>query len=205
MPTILIADDHPLFLEGVASLIRNGIANSDIRLASTLEEAEAELNQHSIDLLLLDRIMPGMFGMTRVPELKQRFPSLNIAIISASDSAQHIREALDAGAMGFIPKTTEPSDILAATEKMLSGMPYIPQQAWQDTPTTPNAHTTQLTQRQQEIIKLIAKGLSNKVIASELTLSEGTVKQHLNNIFRALNVRNRTQAIRAAQDLGLIR
>lgn len=206
MKRLLIADDHPLFLDGLNMLLKAQLSDIEIVLTTDFNGVETHMNKHNFNLVLLDRVMPGMFGMTKLPGLKQKYPSTPIAIISASESSQHIRQALDAGAVGFIPKTSAPQEIVQAINNMLSGMPFIPSQAWQDTPNLDFVpDDMQITDRQAEILKLIAGGMSNKIIAGELQLSEGTIKQHINKLFKILKVTNRTQATQIARDLGLIK
>lgn len=204
MPSILIADDHPLFLEGLALLLSSRIDNVEIRRAPDLAAVEWQLAEKTVDLLLLDRVMPGMNGFQRLPELAGLYPALPVAIISASDSSQHIREALDAGAAGFIPKTSSPDEVVAAVQRLLAGKAYIPRQAWRPAREVGLLGDVSLSVRQQEILELVSKGDSNKLIARQLGLSEGTIKQHLNNIFRELQVSSRTQAVQRARDLGFL-
>jgi len=205
MTKLLVADDHPLFIEGLSVLLQASIPNIDIIQVPDFESVEYQMGLTPFNLVLLDRIMPGMFGMARVPELKRSYPTIPIAVISASESSQHIREALEAGAIGFIPKTSEPQVIIKAIKGMLSGVPYVPQQAWEIKPNLQQVPADmQISERQAEIVKCLSRGMSNKIIAAELGLSEGTVKQHINKLFKTLKVTNRTQAIQVARDLGLI-
>lgn len=204
MFTLLIADDHPLFLDGLALLLAAMLPDARILQAQDMTLVRQHLSAQPVDLLLLDRIMPGMDGMDRLTELAETWPQLPVAIISASDSSQHIREALDAGAAGFIPKTTSPSDMVIAVKRLLAGKTYIPQQAWQSIRKVYVNGEISLSARQHEILTLLGEGSGNKQIADRLQLAEGTIKQHLNNIFRALGVTNRTQALQRARDLGFV-
>lgn len=204
MFTLLIADDHPLFLDGLALLLAAMLPDSRILQAQDMTLVRQHLSAQPVDLLLLDRVMPGMDGMDRLTELAETWPQLPVAIISASDSSQHIREALDAGAAGFIPKTTSPSDMVIAVKRLLAGKTYIPQQAWQSIRKVYVNGEISLSARQHEILTLLGEGSGNKQIADRLQLAEGTIKQHLNNIFRALGVTNRTQALQRARDLGFV-
>lgn len=204
MFTLLIADDHPLFLDGLALLLAAMLPDACILQAQDMTLVRQHLSTQPVDLLLLDRVMPGMDGMDRLTELAETWPQLPVAIISASDSSQHIREALDAGAAGFIPKTTSPADMVIAVKRLLAGKTYIPQQAWQSIRKVYVNGEISLSARQHEILTLLGEGSGNKQIADRLQLAEGTIKQHLNNIFRALGVTNRTQALQRARDLGFV-
>jgi len=205
MQNILVADDHPVFLDGLTALLSSILPKSIIHNASNLQQVKTQLSYSQIDLLLLDRVMPGMDGMKVVPTLLQQYPKLNICIISASDSNQHIREALESGAIGYIPKIYEPKKIIEALNRILSGSLFIPEEAWSIKPKhTDNDIDIELSPRQLEILQAISQGQSNKSIARELNITEGTVKQHVSNIFKRVNVNNRTLAIQRSRDLGLI-
>lgn len=202
MQRILVADDHPLFLDGLVTLLTSIFPSTSIHSANDIQQVQAELEKTPISLLLLDRVMPGMDGMKRVPELRAQYPDLIICIMSASDSSQHIREALDHGAAGYIPKVYAPEKTLAAINKILSGGLFIPEEAWV---ASPKKNTSvNLSPRQIEIIQTMSQGKSNKIIAHELNITEGTVKQHASNIFKLLKASNRTLAIQRARDLGLL-
>ena len=203
MTEILLADDHPLFLDGLSILLTTMLPDVVVHTAKDVQQVKNILEANSIDFLLLDRIMPGMDGMKRLPELSQLYPGLPISIMSASDSAQHIREAIDNGAIGFIPKTFTPEQIMDAVKKMLLGNIFIPKQAWVTNTGYIDGRAT-LSARQMEILNFIVQGKSDKAIASELNIVEGTVKQHINNMYRQLKVSNRTLAIQRSRDLGLI-
>lgn len=203
MQKILVADDHPLFLDGLVTLLTSALPSVSTYNASNMQQVKRQLNKVSINLLLLDRVMPGMDGMKRVPELLDQYPQLAICIISASESSQHIREALDHGAIGYIPKIYQPQETLTAVTKILAGGLFIPEEAWVMKTKKMSAGTT-LSPRQMEIMQAMSQGKSNKLIARELNITEGTVKQHISNIFKLLNVNNRILAIQRSRDLGLI-
>ena len=203
MQKILVADDHPLFLDGLVTLLTSMLPSTLVYNASNVQQVKVQLSKTSIDLLLLDRIMPGMDGMKRVPELLHQYPNTAICIISASESSQHIREALDHGAIGYIPKVYAPQKTLSAVKKILSGSSFIPEEAWGANLKNTGTNT-KLSPRQMEIMQDISQGKSNKSIARELNITEGTVKQHASHIFKLLNVNNRTLAIQRSRDLGLL-
>ena len=210
---ILLADDHTLFREAMLHPLRQLDTNAEIFQAGTATQALAIAQEKSdLDLVLLDLNMPGMDGLTAVMTFRDRFPDLPLVVLSASEEHDNIQAVLDAGAMGFVPKSSSTQVMLGALRLVLSGGPYIPPMLLQraqyaiDPPTKaartiPNADAMDdLTPRQFEVLEALAEGLSNKLIGRKLELSEGTVKVHLAAIFRALDAKNRTDVVIKAQD-----
>lgn len=214
---ILIADDH--------SLIRSGLRNELAGLAPTTTFVEAwdadslraALDVHrDADLALVDLGMPGMDGVRSIERLRSDYPALPLVVVSASDDAERVRGVLRAGASGFIPKSSMVQLVLPALRLVLAGGQYVPQQlldaADRDTrPLPPRASGSAaagserlavLSPRQREVFDLLARGLSNKRIARELDISEGTVKSHVATIFDLLNVHNRVAAVAEARAAG---
>jgi DNA-binding NarL/FixJ family response regulator len=158
------------------------------------------------DLALLDLHMPGSDGAPWIGRLRARFPALPVIVVSAEESPPLVRELIACGVAGFIPKSDTAAVILQAVRLVLSGGTYAPLRllggehtAADNGKARPDAPLHGLTQRQLDVLALLARGLPNKRIARELGLSEGTVKVHLLAIFRALEVSNRTEAVVAAQ------
>lgn len=203
---ILLADDH----EMVRLAMRHALAPlaEDINWleAGTVDGAEQQAASDP-DLALVDLHMPGSDGVPWIRRLRARWPALPVIVVSAEESPPLVRELIGCGVAGFIPKSDTAAVILQAVRLVLSGGTYAPLRllggqlplADSDsaTPREPPAHG--LTQRQLDVLSLLARGLPNKRIARELGLSEGTVKVHLLAIFRALEVSNRTEAVIAAQ------
>jgi len=160
-------------------------------------------------MALLDLNMPGMNGVAGITRFREQASDVPVVVISASEDVADIKEILDAGAMGYIPKSSSSQVILSALRLVLAGGVYVPVNVLHDadSPSEP-AHKVRggihLTDRQLDVLHLIIQGKPNKVIARELQLSEGTVKIHLASIYRALNASNRTEAAMAAQRLGLL-
>ena len=134
-------------------------------------------------------------------------------ILSGAEAQDHIQEVLAAGASGFIPKSSTPAVMLSAIQLVLAGGTYVPPQAL--SPATPDASEratanvrdrlhSQLTERQLQVLRLLAEGKPNKLICRELGIEEGTVKAHIATIFRVLDVANRTEAARVAREIGLL-
>lgn len=205
---ILHADDHSLFREGLGFFLR--LLDAQVvpleagNFRSTLDKLALE---SPVDLLLLDLEMPGMNGLGGFYAIRQRYPDLPIAIVSGVNDARIIRTLLDGGARGYIPKLAGSEQLMDALRRILQGEIYLPDALF--IPASPSTadgdKTSPLTSRQQEILPLLAEGMPNKQIANTLGVTEGTIKQHLKDLFRRLGARNRTQAVKEARRLGLLR
>lgn len=154
------------------------------------------------DLALLDLCMPGMSGPDSVAELAAGAPTVPLVVVSANDSPRDIRAVLAAGASGFVPKHENASVLLGALRLVLEGGTYAPS-SLVSASHGDLAPPPVLTPRQRDVLAMVAAGHSNKQIGQRLGLSEQTVKGHLLAIFRSLNVRNRVQAVQAAQAMGV--
>jgi len=197
---IAIADDHPLMRAALAAALRSVAPRVEFVEATNLAEALALLERPPApDLLLMDLHMPGARGAEGVREARRIAPHIPLAVVSAEDDPMEMRTLLGEGIAGFIPKTDSPAVIASAVHLILAGGVYVPPALVTSAPPPVGADTFGLTERQMEVVRLLARGLSNKVIARELGVSEGTVKVHLLAVFRALDVRNRTAAVLAAQ------
>ena len=205
---ILHADDHSLFREGLGFFLKLLDAGVRSLEAGNLQAALDKLAlEWPVDLMLLDLEMPGMNGLEGFYEIRRRYPDLPIAIVSGVNDVRIIRELLDGGARGYIPKLAGSEQLMGALRRVLKGEIYVPDALFipaQQT-TANDDKASPLTLRQQEILPLLAEGMPNKKIADALSVTEGTVKQHLKDLFRRLGVRNRTQAVKEAQRLGLLR
>lgn len=206
----LLADDHPLMRTGAREVLSQLEAGVEIIDAHDYPSLFAQAGLHpDLDLALVDLKMPGFAGMQGITQLRIRFPDLPLVVLSASESIRDMRCALEAGALGFIPKASSATLILAALRQVLAGDLYIPAVLKAPNSTTlsrsravlSEARQSALTIRQREVAHLLAQGCANKAIAGRLAMSEGTVKVHVGAIFRALNVSNRTEAVLAIQRL----
>jgi DNA-binding NarL/FixJ family response regulator len=219
---ILLVDDHVLFREGIALLLRSLVANDSLYQAGTCEEALAAVARDpSIELVLMDINLPGASGIDAISMIRAKFPFIPVVGLSSSDDKQTILDAIDAGAMGFIPKSSSSAVLFAALQLVLSKGIYIPPEAFLRDRSVANrtvtrsiadrfgpaAHATPgdlgLTPRQSEVLFLILQGKSAKAICRDLSLSSSTVKIHTSAALRALNVTTRTQAVIAAGRMGL--
>lgn len=214
---ILVADDHTLFREGLRYILQDLTADLEILEAEGYDEIFEVAGEGWLpDVILLDLNMPGMDRFSSLKALTTRFPGSAIVIVSASEDRADVRRMLGYGARGFIPKSSSREVMVSALRLVLSGGTYLPPFVLDDEEAVSSnarnhAHThapapggeapspptglDNLTPRQQDVLACLAEGKSNKEIARELGLAEGTVKIHIAGILKALKVSNRTQAI----------
>jgi len=218
---ILVVDDHPLIRQAMREVLRRLDAAVEMIEAETAAKALDLADRHpQLDLVLLDLALPDRDGLETLVALRERHPSLPVVVLSAHADEATVTRALDAGAMGFIPRTARSEALLDALECVLSGGVYLPTEvlAGRDAragaagprsspPGAPGAAfdlaSLGLTGRQTDVLALIVQGKPNKVICRDLGLAEATVKVHVTAILRALGVENRTQAVIEAARRGL--
>ncbi len=209
---LLVIDDHPLFLEGIAAILRQLEPGIHIITAADAEQGLAAAGRETPDMVLLDLSLPDIDGFTAIGEFHRRFPSLPVVVLSAREREADMRRAIDAGALGYIPKSSSPRVLMEALRQVQQGTVYLPESVSASTvytgterrPASPVVSAVEeLSLRQMDVLVCICQGLSNKQIATELGLSEKTVKSHVTGIFRALGVVSRTQAVLAARNLGM--
>ncbi|RME33701.1 MAG: DNA-binding response regulator [Gammaproteobacteria bacterium] len=194
---VIIADDHALFREGMRYLLLEIDGIDDIHEARSAEEVLRldRALEGGADLVLLDLDMPGINGVDGVRRLCGSLTTTAVVVISGNDAAPVIQACMAAGAMGFIPKSASSKVMQAAIRLVASGEPYLPSSMLEEQQ-DPLREPETLTSRQQEIWRLLAQGKSNKEMARELGVSEGTVKQHLVVLYRKLGVHSRFQAMK---------
>ena len=206
----LLADDHPLMREGVRQVLAQLEPAIEIIDAHDYPSLFAQTALHAdLDLALVDLNMPGFVGMQGITQYRHRFPDIPLVVLSASESPHDIRSALEAGALGYIPKAASTAVMLAALRQVLAGDIYVPaclgdSHAGLHSVAPADFEALQhsgLTARQMEVARLLAQGCANKAIAGMLAMSEGTVKVHIAAIFRAFGVTNRTEAVLEIQRL----
>jgi DNA-binding NarL/FixJ family response regulator len=205
----IIADDHAMFRAGLRLFLSDVFAPDAIVDAASLNDLQAALTADpQVTLAVVDLRMPGMAGASTLMDLRERFPAVRFVVMSGSEERQDVLDVLAAGAFGYIPKSLDTTDMTAAFRQVLGGGVYAPN-FLAATPTRiaePRgdgdiALSADLTPRQRDVLRLLARGQSNKEIARALDISEGTVKIHLAAIFRLLDVRNRTEAVLKASQL----
>jgi DNA-binding NarL/FixJ family response regulator len=200
---IIVADDHVLFREGLQHILKQLDDDVAIVEAGDHDAALALAAQHpDADVILLDLSMPGREPLTALSAMIAQSSTTPVVVLSASEDMREVRQALDAGAMGFIPKHESARVMLSAIQLVLSGGIYVPPMLMKKDSSNADAP---LTPRQLDVLKCLIQGKSNKEIGRELGLSEATVKAHLAAVFRALNVDNRTEAVHVAEQRGLLR
>ncbi|MDX8409666.1 MAG: response regulator transcription factor [Mariprofundales bacterium] len=208
---ILIIDDHHLFRLGLSRALLTLDKDTVISEAGCLAEAKDSLkaNPQSFDLILLDQILPDGEGINFLHHIQQHYPLIPVAMLSGEEDVGLMKRALESGAFGFIPKSTDIAIILTALQLILSGGIYIPSSMMPSLCSNAstkvrglNTRSEQLTQRQQEVMELITQGLSNKEIAWQLNISDGTVKTHVTAILKAKKLHGRKQIIAMNQTIG---
>jgi two-component system, NarL family, nitrate/nitrite response regulator NarL len=206
---LLVVDDHPIVRDGLAALLGQLERDALVLQAGDAEKALALVAAHAdLDVVILDIAMPGMNGLRALAEFARARPELPVIVISASEDARDVREALAKGALGYVPKSASQNALLSAVRLVLNGEVYVPPLIL-GAPTAVRSSDRRpgrpaLTHRQVDVLRRLSDGQSNKAIALELDLSEKTVKAHVTAIFRALNVVNRTQAATIGREAGLI-
>jgi DNA-binding NarL/FixJ family response regulator len=204
---VVIADDHPLVRRALAESLERVLAGAEIAEVGSLAATIAALDRGDTDLLLLDLQMPGMTGLSSLAELRSAYPSVPILVVSANEDPLIMREVLEFGASGFLPKSTPVAEIGAAVAAILAGGIWLPEAAsaayLDEGETELAARIAELTPQQRRVLLLLTEGKPNKQIAFELEVTEATVKAHLSQIFRKLGVKSRTQAVIAARRLAL--
>ena len=203
---ILHADDHPMFREGLRFFLQLLGPEVTVLEAGNLRAALDKLAlEWPVDLMLLDLQMPGVSEIEGFLTIRRAYPALPVVIVSGVNDPQIIRTLLDGGARGYIPKFTGSEQLMDALRRVLNGEVYVPDAMFlPPSQAAGSGESAQLTSRQSQILPLLAEGMPNKRIANALGLTEGTVKQHLKDLFRRLNANNRTQAVREARRLGLL-
>ena len=219
----LIADDHELFLQGLEFVLHKEYAKAEIVLANSYSAIFDVLKkQKDFDLILTDLAMPGANWFEALVKIHHDCPEVPIIIISAVFDKDILQKTFDIGVSGYISKSFPNSLIISAINLVLAGGMYIPPEILQmsmnvspepmrnlikdlnETKKPKRADGNILTPRQTEVLQCLAKGLSNKQIAYELGLSEGTVKIHITLLMRTLEVSNRVAAILEGKKLGIL-
>jgi len=203
MPTLLIADDHPLFRLALAQAVREVVADAVVLEVGSLDEARARLAaEPAIELVLLDLHMPGSHGLMGLAALRGEFPAVAVAMISAHDDPSVIRRALAYGAAAFLPKRSDLEHLKQGLRAVLACEEWVPPDLGPAVAAQPLAARDRqlsmllagLTPQQFRVLRRVADGRLNKQIADDLGITERTIKAHMSAIFEKLGVRNRTQA-----------
>ena len=215
---MLLVDDHLIFRAGLSQLLST-TGHFDFLQTGSSAAALALLEEHDdVAVILLDLGLPDMNGMDLLSQLRSRYASIPVVILSATEDPATVIEAINRGAMAYLSKASEEAELCHALERVLQGNTYIPPSiverfaacqtavpALKSPPALgPSPQELGLTERQLEVLMCLVQGLPNKLIARKLDVTESTVKAHSTSIFRALNVSNRTQAVLAASRLNIV-
>ena len=203
MAKFLIVDDHPLFREALRSAINLAYPAAEVTEAASLGEALDALRQEDMfDLALLDLSIPDTEGYFGLLDLRARFPRLPVVVISGHEDNRVIRDVMSYGAAGFIPKSTRKNELTEAIKTVMDGEIFMPPGYVEPQAAADDAERTalmeklaSLTPQQLRVLKMLRDGLLNKQIAYELGVGETTIKAHVSEILRKLDVYSRTQVV----------
>jgi len=217
---VLVIDDHPLVQEGVSAALESLADDVKVMAARDAEQGLATAAENTdLDLVLLDLALPGMSGFNLIGKLHERLPSLPVVVLSALEEPENVRHAINAGAMGFVPKSAATKVLIEVLQQVLEGNVTVPLALQSSGPPVSHALPGQtgeappggtepdvalLTLRQLEVLSRVCQGKTNKQIATELGLSEKTVKAHVGRVLAKLGVSDRTQAAVLAVREGLV-
>ena len=208
---VLIADDHPLFRDGMHGLLDSVPDTEVVGEATTGEEAVELAKVLSPDVILMDIKMPGINGIEATREILDKDQAIGILVVTMLEDDDSVFAAMRAGALGYVLKGAEQAEVLRAIRAVANGEaifgPGIARRVMgffsAPNPAAPPQAFPELTEREEEVLALIARGRSNQEIAEGLFLSLKTVQNHVSNIFRKLQVADRTQAVIRAREAGL--
>ena len=201
--TVLVVDDHALLRTGVANIIN---LEADLQVVAEAEngrQAVEAYDRFRPDVSLLDLRMPVMEGVEAVRQIRERDPNARVIVLTTYDTDHDIARALKAGAKAYILKDISADDLINCIRDVLAGKTYLAPAA--AAKLAEGVTRVQLTPREMAALRLMADGKANKEIASELAISERTVKTHLGHLFEKLGVTSRTEAIKVATHRGLVR
>jgi DNA-binding NarL/FixJ family response regulator len=199
---VMIADDHPVVVLGLAAIINAQPDMTVVGEASNGRQALELFEKHLPDVTLIDLRMPELGGVEAIKQIRAKHPHAIFIVLTTYQGDEDIHKALKAGAQGYLLKGMAHDDLLDAIRRVRAGVQYLPASVKETLANrTPGSD---LSPRELQILELIVKGLSNKQIADKLGITEGTVKWHVNAILGRLNVSDRTQAAVAALNRGIV-
>jgi DNA-binding NarL/FixJ family response regulator len=199
---IMVVDDHPFLREGIAAAVNGQLDMMLVGEAATGEEAIERYGQLRPDVVLMDLNLPGMSGTDAMQAILKQFPAARIVVLTAYRGDVQALKAFRAGAVGYLLKNMLRKELLDTIRVVSSGRKRIPDEIAAEL----GRHSLddELTERELEVLRKVAKGTPNKLIAAELELAEPTVKSHLKNIFQKLGANDRTHAVTIAISRGYI-
>jgi len=205
---VLIADDHSVVRKGIRALLET---EPGIRVVGEAEDGEDALHKALAlrpDVILMDLVMPKLDGVKATHEVRERLPTAKVLVLTSFAEDRRIRAAIEAGALGYLLKDSSPQDLVRAIREVARGgsalHPKVAQRLIRQLQGPREESVREgLTERETRVLKLIARGLSNREVARELSISEPTVRTHVSNILRKLHLKSRTQAALYALKEGL--
>lgn len=197
---ILLADDHPIVLQGLSAMIGRQPGMTVVAEATNGQEAVELYRTHQPDVALLDLRMPQMSGVEALRTIRSEFPEARIIVLTTYDTDEDIYQGLKAGAKAYLLKDARVPDLLHAIRTVHAGQKYI---ATEVGVRLAESMENPLSDREREVVRCLAKGMSNQEIAKALSIAEGTVKFHINNILSKFQVSDRTQAAIMALKRGI--
>lgn len=201
---VLLADDHDVVRRGLTALLDGAPGFAVVAAAADGAEAVTLAAEHEPDVILMDLSMPGVDGIEATRQVVAEWPEARIVVLTSFSERERILDALDAGAVGYLLKDSDPDELLRAIQAAARGeAPLAPKAAKAVLAARAEGRpATDLTAREREVLQLVAQGLANKQIARRLGIAEKTVKTHLTSVFQRIGVTDRTQAALWAQRQG---
>jgi two-component system, NarL family, response regulator len=200
---LLIAEDHAITREGLVTIFNRAADITVIAEAENGEQAVALYCQHQPNIALIDLRMPKLDGLGAITEIRREFPTAYLIILTTYDTDEDIYRGLSAGARGYLLKDTTAEELVNAVHTVYNGQKYIPPDV--AAKLSERLNSTELTDRELEVLHLLSKGKTNADIGLLLSITEGTVKFHITNLLTKLGVSDRTQAVITALQRGLVR
>jgi two-component system, NarL family, response regulator len=199
---ILVVDDHPMMREGLTSVIGAQTDMVVVAEAGNGREAVEQYRRTMPDVTLMDLRMPGMSGTDAIRAIRREFPPAKIIVLSTYDGEEDVHQAIQAGAASYLLKEMRRNEIVNAIRLVHGGRRVIPPEI--QVTLDEHSHVSDLSGREQQVVKLIAKGLTNQEIGGILDITENTVKFHVKSLLGKLGARDRTQAVVLAVEKGII-
>lgn len=203
---VIVADDHDLVREGICKLLE---LFQNIEILSEARdglETVAQVREYFPDLVLLDLNMPRMNGIEAIKKIKEISPEIKVLILTIHNEEEYVYKVTEAGAEGFVQKDINPQDLENAIDRVMNGETVFPSSIEQEIEdeNIEGENAEKLSDREHQVLELLAQGMSNKELAEELYISEKTVKNHVSNVLRKLSVNDRTQAVIVGLKRGLV-